>query len=257
MFGLQLMELLSNPFALAMACLAVVVIGMAKGGFFGLGALATPLLALALPPAVAAAIILPVLLVQDVVSVWSYRASWDRWVVGWMLPGAIAGVALATAFSAMVDEAMLIAALGLITLAFGAYRLWLERGGRVAAPSNSPGWVGTLFGVGVGVTSQIAHAGGPPFQMWVTPRRLDTQTYAGTTSVLFAFVNWIKVPGYIAFGALNRQTMIAAAVLIPLAVITTLFAVRIIRRLDTARFYTLIYVLMVLLGGKLIWDGLG
>lgn len=249
------MELLSDPFALTMACLAVIIIGMAKGGFFGLGAMATPLLALALPPAMAAAILLPVLLAQDVVSVWSFRASWDRWIVGWMLPGAVAGIALAAGYAALVDEALLIAALGFITLAFGVYRLWLERGGRIAAPSNSPGWVGTLYGVGIGVTSQIAHAGGPPFQMWVTPRRLDHQTYAGTTSVLFALINWIKVPGFIALGGLNGQTLTAAMVLMPLAVITTLFAVRIIRRLDTARFYTIIHILMVLLGGKLIWDG--
>ncbi|QGY79256.1 sulfite exporter TauE/SafE family protein [Sphingorhabdus lacus] len=249
------MELLSDPFALGMACLAVTIIGMGKGGFFGLGAMATPLLALALPPAIAAAILLPVLLAQDAVSVWSFRASWDRWIVSWMLPGAVAGIAFATFFAANVDEAMLIATLGVITLSFGIYRLWLERGGRIAAPSNSPGWVGTLFGVGMGVTSQIAHAGGPPFQMWVTPRRLDNQTYAGTTSVLFALVNWIKVPGFVAFGALNRQTLMAAVVLMPLAIITTLVAVRVIRRLDTARFYTMIHVIMVLLGGKLIWDG--
>ncbi len=249
------MELLSDPFALSMACLAVTIIGMGKGGFFGLGAMATPLLALALPPAIAAAILLPVLLAQDAVSVWSFRASWDRWIVSWMLPGAVAGIAFATFFAANVDEAMLIATLGVITLSFGIYRLWLERGGRIAAPSNSPGWIGTLFGVGMGVTSQIAHAGGPPFQMWVTPRRLDNQTYAGTTSVLFALVNWIKVPGFVAFGALNRQTLMAAVVLMPLAIITTLVAVRVIRRLDTARFYTMIHVIMVLLGGKLIWDG--
>lgn len=250
------MELLSDPFTLTMACLAVLVIGMAKGGFFGLGSLATPLLALALPPATAAAVLLPVLLVQDAVSVWSYRASWDRWIVGWMLPGAIAGITLATAFAAIVDEALMLAALGLITLTFGAYRLWVERGGRITAPSNSPGWVGTLFGVGVGVTGQIAHAGGPLFQIWVTPRRLDQATYAGTTSVLFALVNLMKVPGFVALGGLNGRALLAALALMPLAVIATLISVRIIRRLETARFYTLMNMIMLLLGAKLLWDGL-
>ena len=69
-------------------------------------------------------------------------------------------------------------------------------------------------------------------------------------------INWIKVPGFVALGTLNAQTLMAALVLMPLAVVTTLIAVRIIRRLDTARFYAIIYALMVLLGGKLIWDGL-
>ena len=90
------MELLADPATLALAAIAVCILGLAKGGFSGLGVLGTPLLALALPPAVAAAILLPVLLVQDVVSVWSFRHSWSGWIVAWMLPGAAVGVALGT-----------------------------------------------------------------------------------------------------------------------------------------------------------------
>ena len=250
------MELLANPVTLALACLAVVIVGMAKGGFSGVGALGTPVLALALPPATAAAILLPVLLVQDVVSVWAFRKTWSGWIVGWMLPGAVVGVAIASGYSAVVPEKALLLLLGLITLGFGIYRLWIERGGRIIAASNSPGWVGALFGVGMGVASQVAHAGGPPFQIWVTPRRLPHETFVGTTSVLFALVNWIKVPSYLLLGTLTRQTMTAAALLLPLAIVSTLIAVRVIRKLDTSRFYTIIYALMVALGTKLVWDGL-
>ena len=249
------MVLLSNPTTLALACLAVIIVGMAKGGFSGIGALGTPLLALALPPTVAAAVLLPVLLVQDAVSVWSFRRTWDKWIVSWMLPGAVLGVALATGFSARVEDRQLMLALGLITLTFGVYRLWIERGERIVAASKSPGWVGTLFGVALGFGSQIAHAGGPPFQIWVTPRKLEHETYVGTNSVLFAIINWLKVPTYLLLGSLNRQTLTAAAMLLPLAVISTLIAVRVIRRLKSQRFYTIIYCLMVLLGAKLIWDG--
>lgn len=249
------MTLLSDPLALALACLAVVIVGLAKGGFSGLGALATPLLALAMPPATAAALLLPVLLVQDVVSVWAFRKTWDGWIVAWMLPGAAMGVAAGAFFAARVDERQLLLALGIITLSFGLYRLWVERGGRIVAASSSPGWVGSLFGVAMGITSQIAHAGGPPFQMWVTPRRLPHQIFVGTSSVTFAVVNWMKVPSYIALGTLNHETLVAAALLLPLAIASTLIAVRVVRTLDAARFYTIIYWLMVALGAKLVWDG--
>ena len=250
------MTLLADPAALMLACFAVVIVGMAKGGFSGLGALGTPLLALALPPATAAALLLPVLIVQDVVSVWAFRKTWDRWIVAWMLPGCAVGVAIGWLFAAHVDERKLLLALGVITFAFGLYRLWVERGGRIAAASTSPGWVGSLFGVATGITSQIAHAGGPPFQMWVTPRRLDHQIYMGTNSIVFAAMNWMKVPSYIALGTLNRETLTAAGLLMPLAIGSTLVAVQVIRRLDTARFYTIIYWLMIGLGAKLIWDGM-
>jgi len=250
------MDLLFDPFTLAMAVLAVCIVGMAKGGFSGLGVLATPVLALAMPASVAAAVLLPVLLVQDVVSVWAFRKTWDRWIVAWMLPGAALGVLLASLFAASVDEAQLRLVLGLIALTFGLYRLWAERGGRIVTASDSPGWVGALFGVATGVTSQIAHAGGPPFQIWVTPRRLPHQTFVGTSSVLFAAINWIKVPSYLALGALDRQAFEAAALLLPLAVVATLVAVRLIRRIDGQKFYTIIYLLMVAVGAKLVWDAL-
>ena len=250
------MHLLSDPLTLALAIVAVVVLGLAKGGFSGLGALATPLLALALPPVTAAAMLLPILLVQDVVSVWSFRKSWSGWIIAWMLPGAALGVALAALFAASVPEARVLLLLGAITAAFGGYRLWAERGGRIVAPSSSPGWVGTLFGVACGFTSQIAHAGGPPFQMWVTPRQLPHQVFVGTSSITFAAINWMKVPSYLMLGSLGRAELTAAALLMPVAVSATWAGVWLVRRIDSARFYTLIYLLMIALGARLVWQGL-
>ncbi|HEV2600134.1 sulfite exporter TauE/SafE family protein [Sphingopyxis sp.] len=250
------MNLLADPLTLIVVAAAVVLLGLAKGGLSGVGALATPLVALVLPPTIAAALLLPILIVQDVVSVWSFRKTWDGWVIAWMLPGAAAGIAAGYFYAERVNEAKLMAALGAITLAFGLYRLWVERGGRVVAASTSPGWVGSLFGVATGFTSQIAHAGGPPFQMWVTPRRLPHLVFVGTSSILFAAINWMKVPAYIALGAFPHEVLVAALLLMPLAIGSTLLTVRWLKRIDGARFYVIIYLLMVLLGAKLVWDGL-
>lgn len=248
--------LLANPETLIVCAIAVILVGMAKGGFSGLGALATPIAALVLPPTIAAAILLPVLIVQDVVSVWAFRHTWDKWIVGWMLPGAAIGVGLGWAMAASVDEKPMMGILGGITLLFGIYRIWVERGDRVVAASTSPGWVGSLFGMATGFTSQIAHAGGPPFQMWVTPRKLPHLSYAGTNAILFAAINWIKVPSYVALGVFSHEVLVAAAMLIPLAIATTLISVRVVRSLKPERFYTIIYALMIMLGGKLIFDAI-
>ena len=250
------MSILADPATLAILIVAVVLLGMAKGGLAGVGALATPLAALVLPPATAAALLLPVLIVQDVISVWSFRKTWDGWIIGWMLPGAALGILAGWYYAERVNEAQLMAALGAITLAFGLYRLWVERGGRIVAASQSPGWVGSLFGFATGLTSQIAHAGGPPFQMWVTPRRLPHLAFIGTSSLLFALINWMKVPAYLALGAFPHEVVVAALLLMPLAIVSTLLTVRWMKRMNPERFYVLIYMLMVLLGAKLLWDGL-
>ena len=247
--------MLDNPWFLLAAVISVTLVGLAKGGFAGLGALGTPVMALAISPVAAAGILLPILIVQDVVSVWSFRRAWDKWIVAWMLPGAVLGVVLGWAFAEVLPVSAVLTVLGAITLVFGVWRLWVERGGRVVAASNSPGWVGSLFGVAMGFTSQVAHAGAPPFQIWVTPRRLDHLTYVGTSAVTFAVLNWVKVPAYAALGEFNADNLKISAALMPVAVLSTLAGVWLVRRFDPARFFVLIYVMMALLGAKLLWDG--
>ncbi|KFG89653.1 putative permease [Sphingobium herbicidovorans NBRC 16415] len=238
----------------ACAILAVILSGLAKGGFAGVGALAMPVMALGIDPVRGAAILLPILILQDTVSVWTFRHSWDRHILTVMLPGAAIGIGLGYFFAAQVSETAVLAVLGLISTLFGLHRLWIERGGAVVLPSSSPDWVGVLFGVASGFTSHIAHAGSPPFQMWVLPKRLPRDMLVGTTAIAFATMNWMKVPAYAALGQFTRANLMATAMLVPVAVAATFAGVALVRRVDAARFYTLIYVLMVLLGIKLMAD---
>jgi uncharacterized protein len=243
---------LDDPYKWAACLLAVACIGLGKGGFAGLGALATPIASLVLPPAIATGILLPVLISQDIVSVCSFRKEWNRWIVAWMLPGALAGIGLGWFFARNVNEDGLTALIGMVTVAFAAHRIWIERGHRIVAPSDSPGWVGLLFGVGTGFTSQVAHAGAPPFQMWVTPRKLPHTVYVGTNSVLFAAINWLKVPAYVQLGALTPSVLLAAAMLIPVAIICTLASLKLVRRMPGPRFYRVVYWIMLFLGLYLV-----
>lgn len=250
------MSLPQEPGFYVFAILAVVLIGLAKGGFSGLGAIGTPLMAIGIgDPVKAAAILLPILIVQDVVGVVAFRKSWDRGVLTAMIPGAVIGIALGYLLAAWVSSDAVMAVLGAVSILFGVYRLWVERGGRIAASSDSPGWVGSLFGVATGFTSQIAHAGGPPFQMWVMPKRLPRDVFVGTSAIFFAVINWIKVPAYVALGQFTTENAIATALLLPLAVLASLAGVKLVRKVAMERFYTIIYLLMIVAGAKLLWDG--
>ncbi|MCW2365995.1 putative membrane protein YfcA [Sphingobium sp. B7D2B] len=245
-----------DPLYILCAVVAVVISGLAKGGFSGAGSLAMPILALAIDPVRAAAILLPILIVQDVVGVWAFRRTWDGHVLAVMIPGMTIGVALGYFFSAQVSADVVLGVLGAISILFGLQRLWVERGHAITLPSNSPAWLGVLFGVASGFTSHVAHAGSPPFQMWVLPRKLPRDTLVGTTAIAFAVMNWIKVPAYAALGQFTHANLLATATLIPLALISTMLGVKLVRKVDPERFYVLIYVLMILLGVKLLADAL-
>lgn len=213
-----------------------------------------PLLALAISPVEAAAIVLPILIAQDIVGVWSFRKSWDGHVIAVMLPGALVGIGLGYAFAASLSERWVLGALGVISIVFSLQRLWIERGGREVLPQKLPDWIGLLCGVGTGLTSQIAHAGGPPFQIWVMPRQLPRDVLVGTTAIFFAAVNLIKVPAYVALGQFTAPHLIATAALMPVAIVSTFAGVWLVRSVPAERFYTLIYGFTALLGLKLLWN---
>jgi uncharacterized membrane protein YfcA len=245
--------MLNDPSFYFVALLSVSLMGLAKGGFAGVGALAMPLLALVISPIQAAAIMLPVLIVQDVVGVWAFRKSWDRGTLLLLIPSAAVGIVLGYLLAAKVSTAAVLAALGAISMIFAGYRLWVSRGGRVPVPRDAPALLGAALGVTSGFTSQIAHAGQPPFQMWVMPKNLAPTTLAGTNAIFFAVINWLKVPAYLALGQFTKVNLTAAALLMPVAIATTFAGVWLVRRVKPERFYTIIYLLMIAVGAQLIW----
>lgn len=233
---------------------AVALLGLSKGGFAGVGAVAMPMIALTTSPVRAAAVVLPILIVQDVVSVWAFRKTWDRYVLAVMLPSAAVGILAGYLLAARVSIEVIMALLGAISILFALQRLWIERGGRIVASARSPAWAGSLYGAAAGFTSQIAHAGGPPFQMWVMPRKLGRDEYIGTSAIFFAAVNWMKAPAYLALGQFTPANLFTSAMLLPVAILSTLAGVKLVRRFDAERLFTIIYALMILTGAKLIWD---
>jgi uncharacterized protein len=250
--------MLTDPIFYLVAIPAVILVGLAKGGFAGGGTIAMPLLGLAISPVQAAAILLPILIVQDAVGVWAFRHHWDREVLVLMIPSAIVGMVAGYLLAAKVSATAVLATLGAISIVFAAYRLWGSCGGRLQAPVNAPRALGVALGIVTGFTSQVAHAGQPPFQMWVLPKGLPAQILVGTTAIFFAVINVLKIPAYLALGQFTRENLVAAAVLTPLAIASTLAGVWLVRRVDPERFYTIIYLLMIVVGAQLLlkaWTG--
>lgn len=242
--------MVTDPLFYAVAVPAVTLLGLAKGGFSGLGLLSLPLMSLVLSPVQAAAIILPILLVQDVVSVWAYRRSWDKRNVLILLPSAMIGTGTGYLMAAQVSDAAVRLAVGVIAMGFALRRIVLEWRKAPPAPVRADVPRGVFWGWVTGFTSMIAHAGGPPFQIYVMPQRLPRDVFVGTGAIFFAVNNWMKVPPYFALGQLT------AAALFPLAILSTWAGVRLVRYVSGERFYTLVYLLLLLVGAKLIYDGL-
>lgn len=245
-----------TPLALAVAMLSGTLIGLGKGGLVGMGTIATPLLAMMVGPILAAGVLLPVFVTQDFVGVWAFRRDWDRRTVGLMLPGAFAGVATGWAAAEFLPTAFILGVLGSVSVAFAASRLVAEHRHAPSREWRLPEWMTPVFGYVTGLTSQIAHAGGPPFQIWAAQRRMAPAIFAGTAALLFAVINWMKVPAYVALGELGASNLIVSAMLLPLATAGSFAGIYIVRRIDMERFSLMVNVALLLTGLKLIYDAL-
>jgi uncharacterized membrane protein YfcA len=247
--------MITEPLFYLAAVPAVILMGLSKGGFSGLGLLSLPLMALVVSPVQSAAIMLPILIVQDVVTVWAYRHTWDRRNLAILVPSSALGILAGYLLAAQVSEAAVTLAVGIISLAFAVRRLVVERRGTDVEATKADAPRGAFWGAIIGFTSMIAHAGGPPFQIYVMPQRLARDVFVGTGAVLFALVNWLKVLPYLALGQFSHENLTSSAALFPVAIASTWAGVWLVRRVSGGRFYTLVYYLLIVVGLKLIHDG--
>jgi len=234
---------------------AVILIGFSKGGFSGLSTIAMPLLSLTISPVRAAAILLPIMIAQDWVSVWAFRRDFEARNLWILLPGALIGIGAGWGLAAQVSEAAVRLAVGAISIGFVMFMLLRAR---LQSPTASPANVapGLLWGAVAGFTSMVSHAGGPPFMVYVMPQRLTPRVFAGTGTMFFAAVNLLKAPPYFLLGQFSRENLLASATLLPIAILATLAGVWLVRRVSAERFYTLILTLTFLIGVKLTYDAL-
>lgn len=232
---------------------AVILFGLSKGGFSGLGTLGVPILSLVASPVRAAAIVLPILLVQDWLSVWAFRRDFSPRNLIILIPSSMIGVGVGWLLAARVSDDAVRLAIGVISIVFVLYMLIRDRLGR--APVEKAGVPsGVLWGSLAGFTSFISHSGAPPFQVYVMPQYLRPPVFAGTATMFFAAVNLLKVPPYFLLGQFNRDNLFVSAGLIPVAILSTFGGVWLTRRVSADRFYAIILALTFLIGVKLTYD---
>ena len=249
--------MITDPWFYAAAVPAVLLFGIAKGGFGGgLGVLAVPLMALVVSPVQAAAVMLPILCVMDLVGLWAYRGKWLWPELRILAPASLIGIAAGTALFGYMSAATIKLCIGIVAIVFGAHYLVAVSRGSGSDPAYLPPSAGMVAGAVGGFTSFVAHAGGPPISIYLLRRPLDRFDFVATTVLLFAVINYVKLVPYAWLGQLSSQNLLTSLVLSPLAPLGVYTGVWLTRRVSDAFFFRFMYLLLLLVGGKLLWDGL-
>ena len=237
-----------------LAVIAAASVGLAKGGLAMVGMISVPVLSLVMSPVQAAGILLPVYVASDIGGLVAFRRDFDRRVLATLLPGAVAGIGLGWATAHLVEERHVALIVGTIGLAFALNALLRPRAAAQARPPRLG--AGTFWGLVSGYTSFVSHSGAPPYQVYVQPLGLPKAVFAGTTTVLFAYVNAIKLVPYYLLGQLSGENLHIAAVLLLPAAAAVFVGVKLVKIIPTALFYRLVTWALLLISLRLIWQGL-
>ncbi len=209
-------------------------------------------MALAVTVPQAAAILMPVLLLMDVMGMAAFRKDFDLKLLKFLLPFGVLGIVIGAALFKVLNAHTVAGIVGALTLLFLAQRLFFPPHADSPPP---PRWLGALLTTTAGFTSFIAHAGGPPISAYVIPLKLSPVHYTATLAFFFFVVNLSKWIPYAWLGLLDMRNLSTSLVLLPLAPIGVWAGVRMARRISPVVFYRFLYGGMFLTGIKLLWDG--
>ena len=245
--------IITDPFFYALAIPAVLLLGISKSGFgTGFGSLAVPMMAMSISVPQAAAILMPVLLLMDTLSLAAFRKDFDKQLLKFLVPFALLGTVIGALLFKLLDTHIVAGLVGAFTLLFLAQRLLFPPRPNSPPPAR---WLGALLTITSGFTSFVAHAGGPPINAYVIPLRLSPVKFTATMAFLFFVVNLSKWIPYAWLGLLDTRNMATSVMMLPLAPIGVWVGVRLARRISEVLFYRFLYSGMFLTGCKLLWDG--
>jgi hypothetical protein len=246
------LSVITDPYFYIVSVPAVLLLGISKSGFgTGFGALAVPMMALAVSVPQAAAIMMPLLFVMDVLGIRALRKELDKKLLRFLLPFGLLGTLVGALLFGLLDAKVVAGIVGVFTLLAVAQRVLFPPHADSAPP---PRWLGAILTTASGFTSFVAHAGGPPISAYVIPLRLAPVVYAATMAYFFFFINLSKWVPYAWLGLLDMRNLLTSLALMPLAPIGVWIGVRLARRISPVLFYRLVHWGLFLTGSKLVWD---
>lgn len=234
--------------------LAAFFVGLSKGGMPGIGMLSVPLLALSISPLVAAAILLPIYILSDVVGVWLYRREFSLANIVILIPAGIAGVVIGWLTASLVSDRSVSVLVGMVGVSFCLYH-WFKPD-KYRQPTKADPLRGLFWGTISGFTSFVTHAGAPPYQVYVLPQGLSKMVFAGTTTFVFAAVNLAKVIPYSSLQSYSTEVFMLSAMLLPVALLGTFSGRMFTQKVSEKWFFLAVHLVLFGLSLKLMISGL-
>ncbi|HTW53935.1 MAG TPA: sulfite exporter TauE/SafE family protein [Stellaceae bacterium] len=234
---------------------ALVLIGafaVRSAAGFGAVLIAVPMLAFVMPMSAAVSIgsaLTAITSIHQLGRGWRHIA-WREFVT--ITAYTAVGIALGFYVFAMLNEGILRRWFGVFLVLYALYALWTARhpvflsrrwhGLLAAATGISGGFIGALFGAGVG----------PIYVIYFSTVRLEREAFRVTMTTVALIGGLTRITGYAGMGFYQRSTFVLLAIGLPMVVIGSWLGDRVVRRLNPQHFGVFIGGLILLSGVALL-----
>lgn len=237
-----------------MLSLVVVLSGVSKAAFAGgLGLLAMPLMLMVFDPHTALGVLLPILLMLDGFTLRQYWQRWSLPILWQLLPAAMAGIVVAALLLGALSTVQLQWFIGIGSVLFALRYFLLQQ---QALPWLAGRSAGVVMGFISGISSTLLHAGGPPLAMHLLARKQPATEYIATSAVFFAVLNLLKVPAFVWQQQLTADLLWLALPFLPLCYFSIKLGYWLKQKVNDRHFLPAVHGLLLLAGGKLIWQAI-
>ena len=244
-----------NVTTILVAFAGVFLISFMRGAFGGgFAIIGIPLLSTVMDPVTAGGLLAPLFVVSDIYALRYFKpATWSRPDLRLLLPGLLVGIGVGTLLFELLDHRAIEIMMATVTLIFVG--LWLFRGAMVTIRPRSSTKAITA-GLASGVTTMVAHSGGPPLAMYLLPLGLSKEAYAGTTSLFFTVGNATKAVPWLLLAMPTAHLWALMAICLLAVPSGVSLGWRLHGRLDQKQLFGACYALLVITASKLLWDGI-
>ena len=247
-------ELGLDAASFALLAVGAAIVGFSKAAIGGAATVAVAIFALVLPTRESTGVLLVILMIGDLIAIWTYRRHADWPLLGRLVVPVIVGIAVGGVFLAKAPTAWLKPVIGGIVVMMALielvqrlrkYRASLRApaaSGSAAgtpavtvagagAPMDHRGGRGKAFGSMAGFTTMVANSGGPVMSLYLLRADLGVIRFVGTFAWFFFVVNLIKLPVSLGLGLVQPTRAPLIVSLIPAILVGAVVGRWLIRRI--------------------------
>lgn len=234
-----------------LAMLGSFLLGVAKGGIKGLGAIISIIMALIFSSKASTGIVMPLLIIGDIFAVVYYNRH-ARWSYLWkLMPWVVIGVLVGVWYGKDLPEDKFKIGMAIIILVSAVFMLITERKKSIRIPDNR--FFAGIMGSLAGFTTMVGNLAGPFSELYFLAIRVPKEIFIGTTAWLFFMTNIIKLPFHIwTWKTIHVSSLYVDLILLPSLLLGLWAGVKLVKVINQQQF-RMIIVILTIVGAILIF----